>query len=117
MRFRNDHMYYRPCYSDIYFVTELRFYVKLNDGKKLYFGFDNNHHIKYSEDIKEAAVYIGDSEVDFMTAQNAGLDVIMVDWGFRDESTLVMMGADLIAHSMDEVYEAITGRSNMGDRT
>ena len=29
---------------------------------------------------KKDAVYIGDSEVDFQTAQNAGVDVIMVGW-------------------------------------
>ncbi len=76
-----------------------------------------NAVLEYFDISKDEAVYIGDSEVDFMTAKNAGMEVIMVDWGFRDESTLVMMGADLIAHSTDEVYEAIIGRSNMGDRT
>ena len=55
---------------------------------------------------KDEAVYIGDSEVDYMTAKNSGLDVIMVDWGFRDEAALQLMGAKLIAHSTDEVYEA-----------
>lgn len=56
---------------------------------------------------KEQAVYIGDSEVDFMTAKNADMDVIMVGWGFRDESELAAMGAEFIAHSMNDVYEAI----------
>ena len=32
---------------------------------------------------KEDAVYIGDSEVDFATAQNSGLDFIGVSWGYR----------------------------------
>ena len=43
---------------------------------------------------KEDAVYIGDSEVDFQTAQNAGLDVIMVGWGFRDEDFLKEIGVE-----------------------
>lgn len=34
------------------------------------------------------AIYIGDSEVDLMTAQNAGIDVAWVSWGFRKESEL-----------------------------
>lgn len=42
------------------------------------------------------AVYIGDSEVDYMTAQNAGMDVIMVDWGFRGEQFLRELGAETI---------------------
>ena len=56
---------------------------------------------------KEEAIYIGDSEVDFMTAKNADMDVIMVTWGFRDESMLVELGAKYVAHNVNEVYEAI----------
>ena len=66
-----------------------------------------NAVLEYFKLTKEEAVYIGDSEVDFMTAKNAGMDVIMVDWGFRDEATIQMMGAKKIAHSADEVYDAI----------
>ena len=32
---------------------------------------------------REESVYIGDSEVDLMTAENAGLDCVTVTWGFR----------------------------------
>lgn len=38
--------------------------------------------------VRENTVYIGDSDVDFETAQNAGLDLILVDWGFRDTALL-----------------------------
>lgn len=34
------------------------------------------------------ALYVGDSDVDFDTAMNAGLDVILVDWGFRSRALL-----------------------------
>ena len=37
---------------------------------------------------KADAVYIGDSDVDFATSVNAGMDVIMVGWGFRDAEFL-----------------------------
>ena len=69
-----------------------------------------NAVLEYFKLTKEDAVYIGDSEVDFMTAKNAGMDVIMVDWGFRDEATLQLMGAKKIAHSTDEVYEMIVNK-------
>lgn len=36
----------------------------------------------------DEAVYVGDSEVDLQTAQNAGLRCILVLWGFRDEPFL-----------------------------
>lgn len=39
------------------------------------------------------AVYVGDSEVDIHTADNAGLQCISVTWGFRDRNSLVESGA------------------------
>lgn len=42
---------------------------------------------------KEQAVYVGDSEVDVQTAQNAGLRCIGVTWGYRDRKTLLSSGA------------------------
>lgn len=42
------------------------------------------------------AVYVGDSEVDVQTAANAGMDVCMVGWGFRDEEFLRIMGLSLL---------------------
>lgn len=46
---------------------------------------------------KEKAIYVGDSEVDCITAKNAGIPCIGVTWGFRDESVLVENGADYLA--------------------
>ena len=51
----------------------------------------------------EEAVYIGDSEVDFQTAQNAGMDVISVDWGFRDAEFLRSVGAVRILSTPEQV--------------
>ena len=31
----------------------------------------------------DTAIYVGDSEVDFATAENAGMDCALVTWGFR----------------------------------
>lgn len=36
----------------------------------------------------EQAIYVGDSEVDLATANNAGLPCALVTWGFRDEAFL-----------------------------
>lgn len=47
------------------------------------------------------SVYIGDSEVDLQTARNAGMDVVSVDWGFRDAEFLRSIGADLILSDPD----------------
>lgn len=58
---------------------------------------------------KAECVYIGDTEVDILTAQNAGLDCIAVAWGFRDEDELLRSGAKTIVHTADELYTALAG--------
>ena len=52
--------------------------------------------LEYLGSSKKEAVYIGDSEVDFETAKNSGIDCISVTWGFRDKKTLQAIGAPLI---------------------
>lgn len=54
-------------------------------------------------------VYIGDSEVDIMTAKNAGMDVISVLWGFRDKDYLIGEGGTVFVSTADELYNAIVG--------
>ncbi len=57
----------------------------------------------------ENAVYIGDSDTDIMTARNAGLDEILVSWGFRGREFLTEHGAKNICDTPDEVYDVIKG--------
>jgi phosphoglycolate phosphatase len=53
-------------------------------------------------------IYVGDSEVDYYTAQNSGIDCILVSWGFRDPSILKALSSDvLIANSSDELLKYI----------
>ena len=49
------------------------------------------------------AVYVGDTEVDMQTAENAGLDCICVAWGYRTKQELVKLKAPAIAESTDEL--------------
>lgn len=51
----------------------------------------------------EDAVYVGDSEIDIQTAENAAMDCISVTWGFRSEQFLKTNGASRIAHTVDEL--------------
>jgi len=58
--------------------------------------------------VKEAdAVYIGDSEVDIQTAENAGLDSIIVTWGFRDRAYLKSQGGRRFVDRPKEIEEII----------
>ncbi len=54
------------------------------------------------------SVYIGDSEVDYDTAQNAGMDVILVTWGFRDKDDLEKLGASYIADKPDDILKIVS---------
>ena len=58
---------------------------------------------------KEECVYIGDTEVDLLTAENAGIDCISVAWGFRTQEELLAAGAKKVAHSTDELSGLILG--------
>lgn len=56
------------------------------------------------------AVYVGDSDVDLETAQNAGLPCIAVSWGFRSREFLIEHGAqpDRIAANAEELKEMLS---------
>lgn len=53
------------------------------------------------------AVFIGDSDVDLKTAQNAGIDGIFVDWGFRTPEVLRSLGAKIVVSTPEEVEALI----------
>lgn len=56
------------------------------------------------------AVYIGDSEVDLLTAKNAGLPCLAVSWGFRSEADLRSAGAENIYSTVEELLAAIRAK-------
>ena len=55
----------------------------------------------------EKCVYIGDSDVDILTAKNAKMSCISVDWGFRDRAFLIESGARYIVSSPKEIEKCI----------
>ena len=55
----------------------------------------------------EECVYVGDSDVDVITARNAGIPCVAVTWGFRDEQCLRGAGAEYIAHTAEELVSMI----------
>ncbi|MEA4824550.1 MAG: HAD family hydrolase [Clostridiaceae bacterium] len=52
---------------------------------------------------KEETVYFGDSDIDVKTAQNAGVEMSAVTWGFRSEETLLKAGAVRLLRSPEEI--------------
>ena len=52
---------------------------------------------------KEGAVYIGDSDVDIMTAKNSGMPCLSVLWGFRDKEFLLEHGATTLISQPEDM--------------
>ena len=52
---------------------------------------------------KEGAVYVGDSDVDILTARNSGLPCISVLWGFRSRDFLQQNGAETFISAPSEL--------------
>ncbi len=57
----------------------------------------------------EACVYLGDSDVDMLTAKNAGFASCGVLWGFRPKQELAAAGAQVFAATPGELEAVILG--------
>lgn len=55
----------------------------------------------------EECVFVGDSEVDILTAKNTGIPCISVDWGFRTREELLAAGAEVIIEHPLEMMELL----------
>ena len=55
----------------------------------------------------DTCVYVGDSEVDVLTAKNANVPCLSVTWGFRDRETLRAAGAAYYCDDPRELPNAI----------
>ncbi|MDY4901796.1 MAG: HAD family hydrolase [Treponema sp.] len=60
---------------------------------------------------KEEALYVGDSDVDVLTAKNAGIKCISVTWGFRTRDFLEKNGALYFADSPAQLFQMICSTS------
>ena len=55
----------------------------------------------------DACIYVGDSEVDVLTAKNAGVPCLSVTWGFRDREDLEAAGAEWFCETPEEIVQKI----------
>lgn len=60
------------------------------------------------------AIYIGDSEVDLQTANNAGITLITVAWGFRDSEYLQKIGCRNVAATVKQLHHMLTAADIAG---
>lgn len=64
--------------------------------------------LKKLSSAPERAVYVGDSDVDIKTAENAGMDCISVSWGFRPRDFLLLSGASVIADKPSDINKILS---------
>ena len=62
--------------------------------------------------LTEDAVYIGDSEVDIATAGNAGMDCIMVSWGFRTREEQEKAGGKIFVEKPEDIISLLYEKEN-----
>ena len=55
----------------------------------------------------ERCIYVGDSEVDVLTAQNAGVPCLSVLWGFRDREEMEAVGGRFFCEKPEDLPECI----------
>ena len=55
----------------------------------------------------DQCVYVGDSDVDYHTAKNAGMHPISVSWGYRSHEFLKALGDQPVAATMEELWKAL----------
>ena len=65
------------------------------------------HALKQMNVSADRALYVGDSDVDIRTAVNAGMDSVIVTWGFREKEFLRRQGADVLADNVSELRRLI----------
>ena len=55
----------------------------------------------------DRCIYVGDSEVDVLTAKNAGVPCVSVLWGFRDREDMEAVGAEYFCRTPAEMERII----------
>ena len=104
---------YDECYGTCYHHTTETYpgipelIRTLHDDMGLKIGILSNRTASALGVDPSECIMIGDSHIDFYTAQNAGMTHIGVSWGYRNEDFLRSIGATRIAHTADELLEII----------
>lgn len=55
----------------------------------------------------DRCIYVGDSEVDVLTAKNAGVPCISVLWGFRDREDMEAVGGSIYCEKTEDLVKII----------
>ena len=97
--------------NDIYFKNDISVAIGQKDGIRKKPAPDTVFQALKELGVSgERAVYVGDSEVDFMTAENAGMDCVLVSWGFRTKEELADCTPKAMIDRPEELLEVLEER-------
>ena len=91
--------------SDIYFKGLIDYVQGQNDNFKTKPDPKSTCFIIEKFNVKkEETIFIGDSEVDILTAKNAGIKCISVSWGYKSREFLAENNAEIIIDNPKEIF-------------
>ena len=89
----------KDYFDDVYALGELPPLPRKPEPDMLY---------KAMKDIGvDSCIYVGDSEVDVITAKNAGVKCLSVTWGFRDQDCLTQAGGKYFCHEPKDLMKCL----------
>ena len=94
--------------NDIYFKEYIKVAIGQKDGIRKKPAPDTViQALKELGKEKETAIYVGDSEVDFATAENTGMDCVLVTWGFRTVEELAEFSPTAFINRPEELLGVV----------
>ena len=97
--------------NDIYFKKDISVAIGQKDGIRKKPAPDTVFQALKELGVSgERAVYVGDSEVDFMTAENSCMDCVLVSWGFRTKEELADCTPKAMIDRPEELLEVLEER-------
>lgn len=99
--------------AKIYFSGEIEVAIGTTDGVKKKPAPDSVFRaLSLLHSVPKRALYVGDSEVDVATAQNAGCDLVCVSWGFRSREEQKNAGAKHMADNWRDIMDYLDKVNN-----
>lgn len=96
-----------------HYLADIDFIAAIGDRFDGHHKPDPRHALEIARHMDmdpESIYFVGDSNVDMMTAQNAGMIPVGVSWGFREVKELQEHGAKMIINTMEEIVVEVKSK-------
>lgn len=96
-----------------HFLGDIKFVAKIGDQFDGFHKPNPKHALRIADMMNlppQDILFVGDSNVDMLTARNANMVPIAVSWGFRPVSELIEHGAHKVIDSMEEILVEVKSK-------